>query len=269
MNKSLLAVAAFVALTATPVFAADMPVKAPVKMAAFDWSGFYIGANIGGSFGQTSTDWNFAGTSLGSTSGKLDGPLGGFQGGYNWQVGKYVFSMEADFTGTGQKGGSTLTFSPTGGGTFANVNDVKLPWFGTIRGRIGATPAEGWLVYFTGGAAYGDIRSDVTSSNAPAGAPVTMVTANANTVHTGWTIGGGVEAATMGNWTARLEYLYVDLGVTGGFCATASPGASSPACFLASDGSNRPFSSRLSLTDSVVRFGINYRFGATPVVAKY
>jgi outer membrane immunogenic protein len=264
MNKSLLAGAAFVGLTASSVFAADMPLKAPVKMAAYDWSGFYAGLNIGGSFGHVGTDWSFAGLAAGSTSHRIDGVVGGIQEGYNWQFGRFVVGMETDIQVTSQKGSASLSIA--GAPPFTDSDTEKLPWFGTIRGRFGVTPVDRWLVYFTAGAAYGEIATDVTSVNTLA-APIT-VTANSNTVHTGWTVGGGVETALPGNWTGRLEYLHVDLGVTGGSCIIVTSGASSAACFTA-PGSSLPFSTRITLTDEIVRFGFNYRFGADTVVAKY
>src|ERR1700730_1486902 len=103
MNRTLLASAAFVALTASSLFAssafaADMRLKAPAKMpaAVYDWSGFYIGGNIGWSFGTESTAWTSAGTPAGSASGTMQGALGGLQDGYNWQSGNWVIGFESD-----------------------------------------------------------------------------------------------------------------------------------------------------------------------------
>jgi outer membrane immunogenic protein len=269
MNKSLLAGAALAALTASSVFAADMPLKAPVKISAYSWSGFYIGANVGWSFGRADTDWAIAGGAAGSTSQKLDGILGGFQEGYNWQFGNSVFGIEADFQGSAQKGSSALTFVLGANPPDTNIGEVKLPWFGTIRGRVGVTPSDRWLIYATGGAAYGAITSNATSVTTVAGVATTAA-ASSTTVHSGWTVGGGVETALAGNWTARLEYLYVDLGRIGGFCATVSPGASSPVCFAGPAGSvYSPIATSVHVTVNIVRFGINYRFGGTPVAAKY
>jgi outer membrane immunogenic protein len=269
-HKSLLAVAVFAALTASSVFAADMPLKAPVKVTGYDWSGLYVGGNFGWSLGRSSTDWNFGGVPAGSTSHDVDGVLGGFQVGYNLQFGRMVYGMEADFDGTGQKGSSTLTFLIPGNPISLNTDSVRLPWLGTIRGRFGVTLADGWLLYATGGAAFGSITVDASSATTVGLVTATAV-ANSNTWHTGWTIGAGVESAALigGNWTARLEYLYVDLGVTGGFCATAQTGASSAACFIG-NAPYSPVSTRTQLTDNIIRLGLNYRFGAAPpVAAKY
>jgi len=273
MNKSLLAGVALVALIAGPAFAADMPVKAPVRMPVFDWSGFYIGANVGGSFGKASTDWVVAAASAGSTSGSLDGILGGFQVGYNWQVNStWVAGLETDFDGTGQKGSSSFIVPSALSLALIDTNTaaVNLPWFGTIRGRFGLIPAEHWLVYITGGAAYGEVTSNITSTVTTAGVPASMAAATSNTVHTGWTVGGGVEAVLLGNWSARLEYLYVDLGLTGGTCAIAQPGASSAACFQGPS-TFTPVSTSVHVTDNILRFGIDYRFAPTAVAvaAKY
>jgi outer membrane immunogenic protein len=97
----------------------------------------------------------------------------------------------------------------------------QLPWFGTLRGRVGVTPADRWLVYGTGGLAYGEIRTDATFTGppplnciapgpcAPAGAPAT---ASFSTIKAGWVAGGGVETVLGLGWTAKLEYLHVDFG---------------------------------------------------------
>jgi outer membrane immunogenic protein len=255
VNKSLLASVALVTLATSSVFAADMPRKAPAKVPlAYDWTGFYVGANVGWSFGHASTDWAIATVPVGSTSSKLDGILGGFQGGYNWQLSNWVFGIEADFQGTAQKGSSSLTALQVPQPPDTNVGEVKLPWFGTIRGRVGMTPSDRFLVYFTGGAAYGEIATDVTSTTLVGPTTITTTASN-NTIHTGWTVGGGVETSLTDNWTAKLEYLYVDLGVVGNI--------------VTGPGSYTPISTNVSVTDHIVRLGVNYRFGGTPLVAKY
>ena len=75
----------------------------------YNWTGFYVGANLGGSFGRSSTDYTIAGVPFGSTSQRMDGVVGGLQAGYNWQRGRGVFGWEADIQATSQRGSSTLT----------------------------------------------------------------------------------------------------------------------------------------------------------------
>jgi outer membrane immunogenic protein len=244
MNKSLLASAAIVALTASSLFAssafaADMRLKAPAKMPVVDdWSGFYIGGNIGWSFGSQTTAWTSAGAPVGSASGTMQGVLGGLQDGYNWQSGNWVIGFESDIQFTGQSGSSSLAVA---------TSSANLQWFGTIRGRVGVTPAPRWLVYVTGGAAYGEAQINESFA---------FVTANTNTIHSGWTFGGGIETALVDNWSAKLEYLYVDLGhITMTFAGIAP---------------FTPIGTDVHVTDNIIRFGINYRFGpAAAVVARY
>src|SRR5262245_52014724 len=120
MKKLLLASAALTALFGGLANAADMgarPAYAPPPP-AYSWNGWYIGGNIGYSWGQAKNDSNASATALGVLSGnaisesqKIDGVIGGVQTGYNYQSGGWVWGWETDFQGSGQKGGSTLSGS--------------------------------------------------------------------------------------------------------------------------------------------------------------
>jgi outer membrane immunogenic protein len=256
MNKSLNAVVLLAVLTGTPALAADMALKAPPPPApAYSWTGFYMGLNLGYSFGNERTNWTVAGVPVGTTSAKMDGILGGGQAGYNWQSGSWVLGIEADIQGTGERGTSTISRSVTTDPCFpvavcpitttaALSNQEKLSWFGTVRGRLGVTPTDRALIYATGGLAYGEVQT--IGSETVAGATVAGST---NTTHAGWTVGGGVEWALWGsnNWTAKVEYLYVDLGTVNNTFAGIAPFT--------------PISTSAHITDNVVRAGINYRFG--------
>ena len=271
MKKSLLAGIAFGLIAAAgSASAADMAVKAPPMAPAwYDWTGFYVGVNGGYSWGRSST--NVTGTtSAPSTlafplSHDMDGGLGGGQIGYNWQFNhNWLFGLEADIQGTGQKGTAQApTFLFTPGVAVAALPSVtatgslaqKLPWFGTARARLGVEPTDHWLLYVTGGLAFGEVENTATATTSVAfpGGPVlasAASTGSANNTRAGWTIGGGAEWVISGRWTAKVEYLYIDLGTisdtfaftglsTGGF-ATAS--ASS------------------HITDNIFRAGVNYRF---------
>jgi outer membrane immunogenic protein len=256
MNKSLNAVVLLAVLTGTPALAADMALKAPPPPApAYSWTGFYMGLNLGYSFGNERTNWTVAGVPVGTTSAKMDGILGGGQAGYNWQSGSWVLGIEADIQGTGERGTSTISRSVTTDPCFpvavcpitttaALSNQEKLSWFGTVRGRLGVTPTDRALIYATGGLAYGEVQT--IGSETVAGATLAGST---NTTHAGWTVGGGVEWALWGsnNWTAKVEYLYVDLGTVNNTFAGIAPFT--------------PISTSAHITDNVVRAGINYRFG--------
>jgi len=264
----------------TSALGADLPTKVytkapPPVVEVYNWTGFYIGGNIGDSWGRSSdysTLSNGAGTVLfANASGvNLDGIVGGGQVGYNWQVQNWVVGVEADIQGTDEKGSRTFT-CPIGvcspaANPFAAVAfvasapisvlamDQKIEWFGTVRARGGILVAPRVLLYGTGGFAYGDVRTSETLNN--------IATAQAfSTTDTrfGWTVGAGVEGAIGGNWTARLEYLYVDLGRTSASYLTTLPAFGGG--FITSN-----FSSRI--TDNILRVGVNYRFGG-PVVARY
>lgn len=227
--------------------AADLlPVKAPIYKAPvvappYNWTGLYIGLNIGGSWGhQDNSLVTTTGVTLLSNSDHLDGVIGGGQIGYNWQVNQWVLGIEADFQGSGQKGdGSFFLPSAVLAANFPTSFSYsdKLNWFGTVRGRIGYA-FDRWLPYFTGGWAFGHGEINGTTIF---GATTTSFSASHD--YSGWTIGGGVEWAFENNWSAKLEYLYIDFG----------------------DGPTVPVSPVLNIvsgkmTDNILRVGVNYKF---------
>jgi outer membrane immunogenic protein len=198
---------------ATPSVAADLgprPVyKGPAYVAPiFTWTGFYVGVNAGYGFGKS--DWN-----PGVSSFDANGALAGGTLGYNLQTGNFVWGIEGDFDWSDMKGDS------------AGV-ETKVPWFGTVRGRIGYA-FDRFLPYITGGAAFGQVKMDTGAG-----------TDDENRI--GWTVGAGVEWAFLANWSAKIEYLYADLG-------TAS-------CNIAACGAGVD----VSFKTNIVRAGINYRF---------
>ncbi len=308
MKKLLLGSIALVALSSgSSAPAADMAVKAPVYKArppvyGYSWTGFYVGANVGYSWGRSSNDWNFfaqnsvtlstictgpgggsnAFCATGSDSNKLNGAIGGFQAGYNWQTGSFLAGIETDFQFSSQKGDQTfITRFSTGTindlanafGTLSANYTEKLTWLGTARGRIGFT-ADRWLVYATGGLAYGEVSvsgsATATGNGATCTAGVCPLASWSNRVtKAGWTVGAGVEGAINDNWSLKVEYLHVDLGNVGTTLATL-PGAygnASPAgAFITAFAGSGTINSRV--TDEIVRVGINYKFGG-PVVARY
>ena len=142
------------------------------------------------------------------------------------------------------------TAGAAGARTAATLSD-KLEWFGTFRGRGGVLVTPSVLLYATGGFAYGSVQTDLGLSGFTAtGIPVT-VGATRSTDKFGWTIGGGVESMFAGNWSAKIEYLYVDLG-------SVSNSVVLPIASGFPLGAN--VTSRV--TDSVIRGGINYHFSA-------
>jgi outer membrane immunogenic protein len=250
MRKFILGSIALIAFNAgNSALAADipvrMPVKAPMLVAPYEWTGFYAGVNVGYSVARdpstyTNVDLPFPGL-VNDESYKISpaGFVGGVQLGYNWQWANWVVGLEADFQGSGQRD-SVCVFQCVTDGTVSGTIVQKLPWFGTVRGRLG-TAVDRALFYVTGGLAYGKVETSVTEVSG-----VFTNTASDSTIRTGWVIGGGIEAALAGNWTGKIEYLYIDLG-----SQTLFP----PTIFL-------PGSSvTAALRDNVVRGGVNYRFG--------
>lgn len=282
MKRILVAVAAVASVFMTGAAAADpaprMYAKAPAPpVAVYDWTAFYIGGNVGYSWGRsndTSTLTNGAGTVLFTNYSKanLDGVVGGGQIGYNWQVQNWVLGLESDIQGTDEKGSRSFS-CPTGvcsPETFLNIvlpNGIilfnpgpavpgtmsqKIDWFGTVRGRAGVLVDPKVLLYATGGLAYGEVRTSETVGIVP-------TAFSSTTTNVGWTVGAGVEGVLGGSWTAKLEYLYVDLGKASGTYIT--PSTAFGGGFLTSSYSSR-------ITDNVLRVGVNYKFGNL-VVAKY
>ena len=265
MKRLVAATLGLVAISAAPALAADLPVKAPPMAPApvLNWTGFYIGVNGGYSWGRSSRDLNFFnplnGVTLTTGTGggrDLNGGVFGGQLGYNWQTGNWVLGIETDAQWTGQKG-STTVVCPVAGcfpgrGTAATLDD-KLEWFGTFRGRGGVLVTPSVLLYATGGLAYGSLQTDLALSTSTAtGIPVT-IGATRSTDKVGWTIGGGIETMFASNWSAKIEYLYVDLG-------SISNSVVLPTAAGFPLGAN--VTSRV--TDSIIRGGISYHFSAGP-----
>jgi outer membrane immunogenic protein len=203
--------------------AADLSVaplyKAPPSelTQAYNWTGFYFGANGGGAWGRSF--WSAPATGVGLSGGQAGGTAG-----YNWQVGKVVLGVEGDVDWSGLQGTGTSTACPLGCATSTS-------WLSTVRGRVGYA-FDRFMPYVTGGLAVGDIRAAApglvggTSSNA------------------GWTIGAGLEVALPGNWSAKAEYLHVDLGNFN--CG--------PGCGVAP-------TDNVSLHENIFRAGVDYHFG--------
>jgi outer membrane immunogenic protein len=197
--------AALAALPLVPsaASAADvLPYSGPARTGDYFWQGPYVGANLG-------YQWS-------STSGnptKPSGVAGGLQGGYNWQIGQFVFGGETDLQATD----ADDAFAPW---KFSN------PWFGTLRVRAGVA-MRNVLFYGTVGLAYGTLKAENTATGV-----------SESRTSAGWAGGLGVEAGLMGNWTARAEYLYVDL----------------------SERSYLLIGSRHGIESNLLRIGVNYRF---------
>ena len=209
MRRLALASAATLALGATAA-AADlsMPYKAPyAQPAASGWTGFYLGINGGGGIGLDRSDFSVAGTTFATVRNTISGGLGGVQAGYNYQAGMFVVGVEADYQFSNLTGGvSAPCVAALCGIDLTATYGQKMPWFGTARVRLGFTQG-GWLLYVTGGYTYARLETDAFAA---AGATTASYSLHEN--RGGWNAGTGIEVMLTGNWTARVEYLYLDLG---------------------------------------------------------
>jgi outer membrane immunogenic protein len=225
---------AYVALGAITAQAADLPSQSnspmPYKASpapAFSWTGFYLGINGGYAGGHS----RWSDPAVGANSGHFEtsGAMLGGQLGYNWQIGAAVLGIETDADWMNVKGstaGLGGVCATDGGG----LCQTQQSWVGTTRARFGYA-FDRWLPYVTGGAAYGNIQ---------AVQPTGTTTAN----NIGWTAGAGMEVALDRNWSAKVEYLHINLGTDVLFgSASGTPTLAVP------------------VTNNLVRAGINYRFG--------
>jgi outer membrane immunogenic protein len=168
----------------------------------YDWTGLYVGFNIGGVTGKVETTYTLGGK---APFVGLHG-MGGVQTGYNYQTGNFVVGLETDLQITGQS--NNWQFRPTAGGVTATIDTKQnVPGFITLRGRAGYA-ADKWLFYGTGGIAYGEVESAVTMTSPG----LATSTANFEKSRGGWIAGAGVEAPIFTGWTAKFEYLYIDFG---------------------------------------------------------
>jgi outer membrane immunogenic protein len=153
----------------------------------------------------------------GSDSNKLKGAIGGLQAGYNWQTAGFLVGVETDFQVSGQKGSqifsaSHVIISPSAPGNVSATYTQKLAWLGTLRGRVGIA-ADRWLLYATGGLAYGRVTIDGSATASGSNDPgcvgpfvnglgtCPLASWSDGVTKTGWTIGAGVEGALTNNWS--------------------------------------------------------------------
>jgi high affinity Mn2+ porin len=211
--------------------AADMPLKAPAFRAVYDWTGFYLGGHVGyggGSFGLGTNPFPEQGVFFPHS---VTGLIGGYQAGYNRQFSNHVvLGIEADASFTSPVNGTALTPAPF---------NTTLDYVGTVRGRVGYAFGA-WLPYVTGGFAWGHSHINVNDGAA-------SIVSSPGQNQSGWTAGAGVEFAVSGNWSAKLEYDYIDL---------------SRRMYDLSD-FGMP-SVDVDPNIHLVKLGLNYRFGDTP-----
>jgi outer membrane immunogenic protein len=227
--------------------AADLPqpepprapaVYVPVVAPVYNWGGIYYGINGGYGFGKS--DWtdpnNFFAGSTGNfnTNGFVVGPTLGA----NFQTDAFVFGIEGDFDWSGIDGKSSSGFCGVVLLGASAQCETKNTWLGTLRGRVGYA-ADRVLFYGTAGGAFGNIESGIGGNFD-------------NSTKAGWTAGAGVEAAFADNWTARIEYLFVDL--QNGSCSHGGN------CGVNFATTGLPANDTVKFSTSLVRLGIDYKF---------
>ena len=241
-------------ITASGAHAADLavrtftkapPAPTPTPPSTYDWSGGYGGIEGGYGWGHSDqTDPGLPTPPAPTTPPPTPPPpspptfgdghyhvRGGFVGGtagYNWQSGPFVVGLEGDYSWADISGQSNVC-----GPTHPHTCGTRLDSFGTVRGRIGAAVGStgNWLLYGTGGLAVGEVH-----------AWDALTPASGSAFRTGWTAGAGVETAFARNWSAKVEYLYVDLGKAHMFNIVP----------------NVP--ETVSFNANIIRAGINYHF---------
>lgn len=246
MRSSIVVVGSLLAATSL-ARGADLPMPGPAPSApavyapapppAYDWSGFYIGANGGYGFASANTTDVFTGGVLGglvaSGSGNASGGVAGGQIGYNYQINAAVLGIEGDFDWSGQS--KTTTVGCGVGCTISGTS--KIPWLATIRGRAGVA-IDRVLIYGTAGVAFTDVSDSVSATGVGS-------IFSASSTNVGWTAGVGVEAALAQNWTVRAEYLFVQTNAT----------LSGPLTLLGGTVSESG-----TINDSIVRAGLNFKY---------
>ncbi len=309
MKRSNVALASLTAIAISgAALAADLPSrKEPPVLAPppvlINWSGFYVGLNAGYSWSASNSVNTLGLPAFSNTSGLNNagaaaimnslaalntstiatGNQGGFllggQLGYNYQMGSLLAGVETDIAGifgsaTSAAIPTVQSLAPFGypreSWTGIASASKKVDWLGTLRGRLGFIPAPAFLLYVTGGMAYGGVQASYSSfqqeSAGPAVYPPLFGIGAYSGTRVGYTLGAGAEWMFAQNWSAKLEYLYYDLG-----SATFSAGPLIQTTVGIPWGAAAP-QSATRFNGHVVRAGVNYHFnfgGAAPVVAKY
>jgi outer membrane immunogenic protein len=274
MNRLLTVGALALAAMTIPTSAADIARRAPPVVApvvappvVYNWSGFYIGGNVGGKWADHDGDIfldNVVGfTPLGlltfgnGGNGSEGAFVGGGQIGFNWQTGAWVFGIEGDFQGTSLDR-TFVCCGPLAPAFFVpgDTLSVKNDWQASIRGRIGYA-WDRFMVYATGGVAFANLEATVALQ--PVGG-VPGLFASASDTLTGWTVGGGIEFGLWDNWSLGAEYRFSSFDA-GDFAL-----GNLPVTLI----TTAPLRSSFDLETHEVTARLNYRFGwGTPVGRRF
>jgi len=259
-----LGLAGAAALFGTSAYAADLaPVpmyKAPppMIMAPQTWTGFYIGADVGGLWSRSDASWDPlpspAAFGANATAGGTGGSsfVGGVHVGYNYQLTpSWVIGLEGDWSWTHADGSNTQlwtvpgTGAPFGGGAATTLSS-SLDWLASVRGRVGYLITPTLMAYGTGGAAWGRVHDSATASDPASGY---VASTSLSTTGDGFVVGGGLEWALTPHWSVRGEYLYYHLYTGESAVAAAAGFPGFPSGFNFSN-----------TNVSVARGGLSYKF---------
>lgn len=248
--KTKLAAAALLLASTNLSFAADLAVKAPYAPAAvWSWTGFYLGGNVGAGWGTTESTLASVNGAIGAipvgtamAQNSRSGFLGGGQLGYNWQSGWVVFGVQGDISGLDVKGNAPCVGFVT--------CTTKSDWLATVTGRIGGVVADRTLVYAKGGAAWMHSSDSIGVAG--------VFESRSSTTPLGWVLGLGAEYAFDHNWSAFIEYNYIE------FDKKTVVWDLSPLAGGVTTIANVDIKNKLS----IAKIGVNYKFGG-PVVARY
>jgi outer membrane immunogenic protein len=260
-------------------------------------TGALVGVN-GGPLAATTTPLNTTTTYANQYPHSSLGAIGGVDGGYNWQRNRWVFGLEGDFSLTSQNNSATYLAQPVHsifpplpnfffvpGTTQGWTSQEKIDWLTTVRGRVGVAQ-DNSLWYGTAGVAAARISSNYALVSSPGfagltaaaggqgpgtfgqwGLPGGLAQAHFGTTKFGWVVGGGVEKTLnrllglgASNWTARLEYLFADLGTVNNTVTTGLVPVCATTCAVPAVGTTT-FTSSTHIYDQILRVGVNYRFG--------
>jgi outer membrane immunogenic protein len=252
MKRVLLALAT--GLLCGQALAADLPMPAPPPRAPaayipvaplFSWTGIYIGGNLGAAWNRGTVADPLGNSFTLPTSNAVF--MGGGQVGGNWQMGALVLGVEGQFDWLANQNNSSAGIAVTDINGATNTLSVVSTdrWLTTLTGRIGFA-ADHWLFYAKGGGAWVGNQSFTVNNATNTAASFTTSNGGWNT---GWTVGGGIEWAFAGPWSAKIEYDYIKLS-SNSFTVPAT------STFLPND----TFTTANRNIQTVL-FGVNYRFG--------
>ncbi len=248
----------FCALGPTIAAGADLPVKAPMLAApvVYNWTGVYVGGHAG--YGGGMKDWGAI-----EFDYPAKGALAGLQVGINQQIGNWVIGLEGDFSWADIKGTQALTlgapavnFLETAGGT------SRIDRLSTVAGRLGFA-ADRWLVYVKGGAVWAHENHSLSAAVAVTTPPQSVVLLESGSeTRFGPMVGLGAEYAFLGNWSAKIEYDFLDLRATGPVPLLGT---------VTTNGVTTPIAQASDIAQAIhlAKVGLNYRFGpdAPPPIA--